>query len=862
NNTINDRSRLNVTNPTICSGTPSGCGTFNDEPSCTAQQGCTWDEGLGQCTGTPSACSTFTDQTSCTNQQGCSWTNSGSYLKANLIALYNSTFIMKNSYAELFGSQNNVFGSNGFDLNGTSVLVNNSFRNLTIYFYNSNLSFQGNVMNITSSDSLRNIVLLNIENSSLIQNYFWNPLTISAITIYAENNTNITLEKNVLIINKSNGITLRESKNITINSNRIDVSDTPNIGGLSLLRTNISNISYNIISTANVNILFQNSSNNTIYGNNLSSSITNTINIVDSLYNLIEKSNIITGNSNDGSGISFGKSHNNTVSDNDILFNQTAIGFVKSDDNYIINVRAKSGNRGANSTNINLNSSNNKIVDSILNATNGSDIVSSGSNFTYYLNVSFNKSSTLVTSSGFVYVQWYLDVNVTYSNNTLAQNTNVTTYNRTGTYYFSDLVAGNGLVPRKNVTEYVQKSSGGEYYTNYTIDANTSLLTVQNYSSVFNITNNMQFNISMVINTIPNFTVIPNISISPVFSPIVAYANSSLNCTATPLDSEQTTLQVNFTWYKNDLRNTSFDSLVTTNNGTSTGSSKLVTGLKNYDNWTCSAAPYDDYWYGRFVNSSSVQISNYVPQVELLIPTSGNTTVTNRTPSFQWRLWDADPEDVNVYDLFIACQSGCSDDNRSQINVTTTTFNLTIDLAKLGDNNFFYNWTVRAFDNESYGSYAENNQRNFSIQSVIVITIINASVNFSTLVPGSYEDTEDDVPNAIGIRNDGNSLVKVNISLLDSGLWRSRPSPTSFFSYKISNFTGPPQSAGAFRWDTSTTTYASIPLVNETAIDLLKYLNLTNNRIIARVDINITVPNDEPGGRKNSTVLFSSMLGE
>ena len=251
-----------------------------------------------------------------------------------------------------------------------------------------------------------------------------------------------------------------------------------------------------------------------------------------------------------------------------------------------------------------------------------------------------------------------------------------------------------------------------------------------------------------------------------------------------------------------------------------------------------------------------------MPQVELLIPTAGNTTVTNRTPSFQWRVWDADIADVEYYDLFIACQPGCSADNRSHINLTATTFNLTIDLAKLGDNNYLYNWTVRAFDNESYGLYVENNQRNFSIQSIIAISLINASVNFSALVPGSNDDTEDNIPNAIGIVNAGNSLVNVNISLLDSGIWISKPSPTPFFSYKISNFTGPPNHSGAFRWETSNTTYTSVPLVNVTAIDLLKYINLTNSKNVARVDINLTVPTDEPSGRKNSTIAFTSILGE
>ncbi len=799
-----------------------------------------------------------------------------------LVALNASTLIFKNSLFDSFGNSSIAY-DNGFNINGSAYIVNNSFENLAgFYFYNNNLTFLSNRFeNITNSR--RGLVLIGIDNITIENNHFIG-YQQSVVTVHIQNTTNLTFNKNSFVSNDSAALVIEplgkmisafNSNNLTITNNVFNYTGTTGslINPVSLTRVNYSNYSYNtlysisgrvrlILTTSNRNLL----SNNSFIGGKINPVLTfaggNPSN------NTIEKTFI-----NSSHGITSGGS-GNTFIDTIIYFNSTGVALTSAG-NIFKNLKTISSAIGANSTSNTFDVANTSIIDSILNSTNGLDIQLPLGGSIYLFNVSWNQSNYNVSEFNVLatlIVYWYLDVNITYSNGTNATNANITAYDRYGfgNSVFSELVPStSSFITRKNVTEWKAEvvaflDDAKNYSTNYTITANTSVQNVNNYSSVFNITNNLQWNITLTIstNTAPNFTVTPNITSAIIPTPPF-YANHSLNCTATPLDYEQGTLHVNFTWYKNTVLNNSFNSFVTVANGTATGSTNLVTGLKKYDNWTCSSIVYDNTTYSTWTNSSTIQISNNIPQVELLIPTSGNTTVTNRTPSFQWRLWDADPQDVNIYDLFIACQPGCSADNRSHINLTATTFNLTIDLAKLGDNNFFYNWTVRAYDNESYGSYAQNYQRNFSIQSVIIISIINASVNFSSLVPGSYDDTEDNIPNAVGISNDGNSLVNVNISLLDSGLWISKPSPTIYFSYKITNFTGPPDHSGAFRWATSNTSgYTPIPLSNITAIDLLKYVNLTNSRVVARVDINITVPSDEPGGRKNSTLLFSSMLGE
>jgi parallel beta-helix repeat protein len=85
------------------------------------------------------------------------------------------------------------------------------------------------------------------------------------------------------------------------------------------------------------------------------------------------------------------------------------------------------------------------------------------------LNVSFNKSSVSVQSHSVVhrvYVKWYMDVYVNYSNSSNATGATVNIHNVSETLAFIDTVDVNGLTTRQNITEYFENETGDRILQN------------------------------------------------------------------------------------------------------------------------------------------------------------------------------------------------------------------------------------------------------------------------------------------------------------------------------------------------------------------------------------------------------------
>ena len=106
--------------------------------------------------------------------------------------------------------------------------------------------------------------------------------------------------------------------------------------------------------------------------------------------------------------------------------------------------------------------------------------------------------------------------------------------------------------------------------------------------------------------------------------------------------------------------------------------------------------------------------------------------------------------------------------------------------------------------------------------------------------------------------NDGN--VETNISANFSDLWTNNANPTDEYQFKVRNVT-----SGCFVFENTTTTYTDAfdPPTSSSIIHRLNftsgYQSQCNN---ASIDISITVPPDEPGGDKNSTIIFTGIFGE
>jgi hypothetical protein len=238
-------------------------------------------------------------------------------------------------------------------------------------------------------------------------------------------------------------------------------------------------------------------------------------------------------------------------------------------------------------------------------------------------------------------------------------------------------------------------------------------------------------------------------------------------------------------------------------------------------------------------------------QVVLSSPASGSH-FTNRTPALKWSEPSDADGDALAYFVNVSCLKlgggDCSSDDRYE---STTNLNYTppTELQYFGDDNYYYNWSVKAYD--SYENGTESDKWNFTMDTNVSISIDPDVVDFGEDRPLGYGDnTTDDDPNPFGLHNDGNCMIDANISALGN-LWYSKPSPTDHFNYSVGWFSN---EIGAFNWTGSTTGWTNVPMVNVTFIC---YLNYSDTNDSAEVDLEILVPPDEIAGAKSSNLIFT-----
>jgi len=286
--------------------------------------------------------------------------------------------------------------------------------------------------------------------------------------------------------------------------------------------------------------------------------------------------------------------------------------------------------------------------------------------------------------------------------------------------------------------------------------------------------------------------------------------------------------------------------------GTSANFSQNVTinlTRNNVINATCWAS---DTSGNTAQNSTLITVANTPPpQVALVSPNTNNQTI-NRTPTFAWNnVTDADNDSL-LFNILIICVE-CSSDNRDA-NTTNLNFTPSTDLQYLGDENFYYNWSVRAIDNSSNGATsfgAFSGIRNITINSLVSLSLPTSSVNFGTLELSQNDNTTDDIPLPILMDNDGNVFENVSIYAADD-LWESIANPTDKFQFKIGNVTS---ELNSFNWTASTTIFTNLPTAAATAVVDLNYSDATDS---AEADLKAEVPSDEPAGTKESKIVLEA----
>lgn len=208
-----------------------------------------------------------------------------------------------------------------------------------------------------------------------------------------------------------------------------------------------------------------------------------------------------------------------------------------------------------------------------------------------------NSGATMVLVSGAIYVA-YPKTN----NNIEILLFNLTTLSDTvvGTISVSfNPIQIETMFPKSRWSYYPSTNRGTQNYMDITY---TNMSVDNNYYMMFT-------RPQVVLNNIPNFTIIPAII------PTIVYQNGSLNCSFAIEDKDPDQLYANVTWFQNGVANHTFDSYVEVTNQSVNYTSALVTPLTRFDIWMCAVTPYDTVQWGSQLNSTALNVSNTLPIV-------------------------------------------------------------------------------------------------------------------------------------------------------------------------------------------------------------------------------------------------------
>jgi hypothetical protein len=365
-----------------------------------------------------------------------------------------------------------------------------------IYTLTQNISSLGTCLNITANN-------ITIDGNGYKIEYGINS---AGNAIYANGYSNINIknlfiEMNNFTLINSPGIYIKNGKSMIINNNSLLIkgptSSNADNYGIYLINVNFSSIFSNIINTNNehgygIYIYTESgkdSSNNNINNNNLKIEASTSHGIfLDSRgilintnisSNIINCTNLVAGGSN---GI-----HINT---NPIAGSTTNNTFISSN-TIVTNMPGSYG--------IDLvSSSDNIIKDSFISSVNDSDvIVNSGKN-----NVFLNSSYLDEAVTGELIRKWYLNIKVNETNGSNVNQANVTGWNVSGAFAFSELTNSNGVIETQELIEYINNAGTKTCYTNYTI--NVTKEDYKNRSQSVNLTTNLNLVFTLESAILPN----------------------------------------------------------------------------------------------------------------------------------------------------------------------------------------------------------------------------------------------------------------------------------------------------------------------------------------------------------------------
>ena len=139
-----------------------------------------------------------------------------------------------------------------------------------------------------------------------------------------------------------------------------------------------------------------------------------------------------------------------------------------------------------------------------------------------------------------------------------------------------------------------------------------------------------------------------------------------------------------------------------------------------------------------------------------------------------------------------------------------------------------------------------------TITNVTAITIHQSPVAFGSIAAGDQDDTTDSTPVPFQVNNSGN--VPLNITVNASVLFTSPGVNRSSYRFSCGADEGPNCPTG------SSTSATDMPTANDTGLNRTAIFDFpsANNNDSREVEIYISVPGDEAGGAKTSTITFQA----
>ncbi len=147
---------------------------------------------------------------------------------------------------------------------------------------------------------------------------------------------------------------------------------------------------------------------------------------------------------------------------------------------------------------------------------------------------------------------------------------------------------------------------------NHTFDGTTFTEGIYNFTTIANDTLNATTTLTTILN-ITKYQDPPSIDFINI-SPNPAFIGDNLNCSATATDKLNTSLLIEFEWFKDDVLNASYSTNVSTTNNTLTYSDVLVNNTEVID-WTCRVRAFNGNVYSDYTNLTRSVINLYAHNI-------------------------------------------------------------------------------------------------------------------------------------------------------------------------------------------------------------------------------------------------------